>query len=237
VSNKSKLIIYCIRCRHETHHDIVKELSKHFYPDDTPDMGIDYAKGAWEILRCRGCENITFRETWITSEDPEPEVRLFPPRNENMLQIRGFYNLPRALRRIYREVIDCYNNEIYTLCAAGLRTLIEGICLDNKIKNGPVKVTANDKSSKTIRKTNLEGKIEGMIEKGIISKKRAESLHEHRFLGNEAVHELRTPSPIDLKLAIEIIEHTLDNLYEIPDKVEEIKWKRMKRSKGKKKRS
>ena len=41
----------------------------------------------------------------------------------------------------------------------------------------------------------------------------AEILHALRFIGNEAVHELTAPPEDDLKAAIEIVEHTLENLY------------------------
>jgi hypothetical protein len=28
----------------------------------------DLAEADWEIWQCRGCEEVTFKETWITSE-------------------------------------------------------------------------------------------------------------------------------------------------------------------------
>ena len=38
-------------------------------------------------------------------------------------------------------------------------------------------------------------------------------LHALRFIGNEAVHQLTAPPEDDLKVAIEIVEHTIENLY------------------------
>lgn len=46
------------------------------------------------------------------------------------------------------------------LCAAGLRALVEGICADRKVKRGPVK---DQQSGKVNQKTNLEGKINGLV--------------------------------------------------------------------------
>ncbi len=135
------------------------------------------------------------------------------------------------MRRIYRETIECFNNEIYTLCAAGLRSIVEGICKDQGIKDGPITVTENDGSSKTVRKRNLHGKISGLCEKGILTKKNSDILHELRFLGNEAVHELSQPSPEELTLAIEIIEHIIDALYKIPEKARQLKHKKASRQK------
>jgi len=232
----TKNIIHCLYCKHDTHHDVIKEFNKRFYPEDTPNMTIDFAHGTWEILQCRGCENITFREIWITSEDPEPIVKLYPPHNKNMLELKRFYSVPPILRKVYRELIDCYNNQIYTLCAAGLRALIEGICAAQNIKNGPVEIRNNDRKTKIIRKINLEGKIAGMAEKGILSRNHATILQEHRFLGNEALHELKSPNPDDLKAAIEIVEHTLENIYELQDKMEQIQFRRLGYPRKRKKR-
>jgi len=235
---KDKTKVYCIRCKQLTNHDIIAHESQSFTPEDTPNMQIDLAEGTWEILKCCGCDEVTFRETWITSEDYnpntgelDPTVRLYPPRGGNTLPIKPYYNVPPILRRIYREVIDCYNSEIYTLCAAGLRAMIEGICAASKVKDGPVEVPDKGGTTKIVRKSDLRGKIEGMAEAGLLTTKHAETLHEHRFLGNEAVHELQRPSPEELELAIEIVEHTLDNLYELPNKAEQLRCQRKARPK------
>ena len=56
----------------------------------------------------------------------------------------------------------------------------------------------------------------------------------HRYLGNEAVHEFAMPSRDELKLAIEIIEHVLDQLYVIPEKALELRKKAAARNAKKK---
>jgi hypothetical protein len=120
-------------------------------------------------------------------------------------------------------LIESFNNDCYTLCAAGLRGLVEGICADQKVGDGPVERKAADGSIKIVREKNLEGKIAGLWEKGKLTKSSAETLHAHRYLGNDAVHELAEPSHIELKLAAEIIEHILEQVYEIPQKGVELK--------------
>jgi len=140
-----------------------------------------------------------------------------------------FRNVPTVLRRIHRETIDAFNGECFTLCATGLRGLVEGICADQSVTDGPVKVQAAGGETQIVRKSNLEGKISGLCEKGILTKASTETLHEHRFLGNDAVHELAQPSHTELMLAIEIIEHTLEQLYEIPEKAVTLKEERARR--------
>ena len=225
--------IYCISCSNSTNHKIVGEYKKKYTPNNTPGMEIEFAQGHWQILECLGCEEITFRETWINSEDRDSMTgeydifeKLYPERSDKVLPIKTFLNVPTTLKRIYREIIDCYNNEIYTMCAAGLRAIIEGLCADKKVKNGHVTVTNSDGSTKTVRKRNLMGKIEGLHEKGLLTRQHSEILHEHRFLGNDAVHDLKQPTQDELKLAIQIVEHTLENLYELKNKADE--WRSKK---------
>jgi hypothetical protein len=117
------------------------------------------------------------------------------------------------------------------LCAAGLRASIEGLCAANGVSDGPVEVQKADGTTEIKRKSNLEGKISGLSEKGLLTNKSAELLHEHRYIGNDAVHELSRPSDADLKTAIEIVEHMFESLYEIPEKAEALKIARAKKGK------
>jgi hypothetical protein len=89
--------------------------------------------------------------------------------------------------------------------------------------DGPVDVPAKGGGTQTVRRNDLAARIAGFQEKGMLTKTSATTLHEHRYLGNDAVHELARPSVEELKLAIDIIEHTLEQLYELPEKAEELK--------------
>ena len=91
---------------------------------------------------------------------------------------------------VYRQTISAYNQRMLTLAGAGLRGDIEGVCKEKGIKGGNVK----DKSGTTKRSEKLDGRINGLSEKGHITNQQAESLHEIRFLGNMLRHELYQPS-------------------------------------------
>ena len=69
---------------------------------------------------------------------------------------------------------------------------------------------------KEITKRNLEGKIHGMLQSGIINNQEFNALHELRFLGNDAVHQLEIPTVSDIGNALDIIEHLIEDIYEIP---------------------
>jgi len=237
-----KLEVFCSQCRRETNHVVLQSVDYsgsevYVYYDGHP-ITIDWSNH-YQIIQCQGCETISFRHvSWFSEAmqqigpdeyDDGTSMWLYPRRSSKTRPIRGYYNVPNTLRRIYRETIDCFNNESNTLCAAGLRAIVEGICADQKVTDGPVEEKKKDGNTKVARKNTLQGKIAGLFEKGILTKSNATVLHEHRYLGNEAVHELSQPSADELALAIEIMEHTLDALYELPDKADELRHKKAAR--------
>jgi len=156
-------------------------------------------------------------------------VRTYPLRNEDAAVAKAFHNVPSTLRRIYNEIVDCFNNDSPTLCAAGLRALVEGICAQLGIADGPLEVPGRGGGMQIVRKNNLERKIAGLMEKRLLTHASAQTLHEHRYLGNSAVHELARPSADELRLALEIVEHVLEEqLYELPEKAAELQRARAK---------
>ena len=223
------LKLFCPDCKRETRHSVVQSVDMSGREDYDDDFWIAW-DSTYQIVECQGCSQVSFRSESSNSEDMDPYTgksivteRLYPTRSKNFLPIKDFWNVPLNIRRIYREVIESFNSELYTLCAGGLRSIIEGICTDQHIKDGPVDVKTKDGSTKIERRKNIEGKIAGLCEKNILTKRNADILHEHRFLGNEALHELTQPSRDELGLAIQIIEHILENIYELPDKAEELR--------------
>ena len=175
------------------------------------------ATDKYQVVQCQGCEAVSFRIlSWCSESadyDPEtgqplPYETLYPERKvkgklTQTTVVRQYNYLPDEIEDLYQETIGCFKNNFRILSAAGVRALVEGICLNKGVKGG-----------------NLEEKIEGLAKNGILTKDNAAILHTHRHLGNEAVHELATPSNQELSLSIRIIEHILDNIYEFPAKKE-----------------
>ncbi|MBL8918124.1 MAG: DUF4145 domain-containing protein [Myxococcaceae bacterium] len=222
--------IACIRCRVETNHDVVESHSKRYTQEAEPEMGPDWAEGEWEILRCCGCETITFRETWTNSDDIDHEsgeleklVSLYPPRGRDSLPEKPMPNLPMQLRRIYREILKAFNDDSNLLCGAGVRMLVEATCIHLQVTDGLVPRKdahgnpVNDANGNPLsdRKNNLEGKIFGLAQAHHLTDRHAQVLHEHRFLGNDAVHDFRAGDREALRAAIEVLEHTFENLFEL----------------------
>jgi len=215
-----KMKLHCNNCNHSTNHKILmetkeREIIKEPYDLKILELWLDIKLQA---LKCESCDEISFRKASIWCEDINPDTL----GNPNIPHPNSFKNVPSNIVGLYTEIIESYNNEIYTLCAAGLRAIIEGICEERGVKKG--KYEYKDSTGKVIQKMtkNLQGKINGLYEKGLITKAHSNILHEQRILGNEALHQLEQPSKEELINAIQIINLTMDNIYNLKLKYQDL---------------
>lgn len=245
-SKGEKFKAFCATCKTETNHTVTQSVDAkgseviHYGPNDNESDSIDW-RDHYQIIQCLGCDAFSFRhKNWFSeaqeyygSDDYKDGTTtlLYPQRSKDILNAKDFYNAPKNLRAIYKEVVNCFNGDSPVMCAAGLRATIEGLCAEHSVTDGPVEVQKAEGKVEIKRKDNLEGKISGLCEKGVLTKKNADVLHEHRYMGNSAVHELSRPAEEDLRLAIEIIEHVLESLYEIPEKADVLRASRAKKMK------
>lgn len=167
-STGEKIKVYCNRCKNETNHTVLQSVDPH--GSEQVDCGDGQTEdfewiNNYQIIQCQGCETISFRHySWLSGSEQQtgPDewddgsvVKLYPNRSSKLIPIKDYLNVPHTLRRIYRETIECFNNGILTLCAAGLRAIIEGICADQNIVDGPVEIKLPDGSvDRIIRKDN-----------------------------------------------------------------------------------
>ena len=75
--------IFCSLCKRETNHEVLKEL-KWEINDDTVDVSF---YDEWQIIQCKGCEDISFRQESYNYEDYDPvyggynkTIKLYPLR-------------------------------------------------------------------------------------------------------------------------------------------------------------
>ena len=230
-----KLLVSCPNCKNKTNHTVVVSADSQgseYYDEYATLFWIDN----YQVIQCLGCNIISFRHLNFFSESFNPEFGenglteyLYPKRIDDFRPTKDFYNAPTNLRRIYRETIDCLNQESFTLCSAGLRAIVEGVCAEQKVKDGEISYTNAKGDIVKKRSKHLDGKIFGLAEKNVLTSKNAEMLHQHRYLGNDSIHQLSLPSKLELNLALDIIEHVLESLYEIPEKASELAVKQQRR--------
>jgi len=99
------------------------------------------------------------------------------------------------------------------LAAIGLRAAVEAVCIDHRCQGLDLK--------KRIAKLN------GILHAGDIH-----LLPTHRAIGNEAAHQMQTPSGSELDTARQLFDNTLRALYEFPKRAAHLKRHRAARLGG-----
>lgn len=219
--------IPCVRCGWTRH--TIRGTFNAYWEDKDSDIS---AGSTYDLMECNGCQRGTLRDMCWCSEAPgEPSVTYWPPRrNEPPLrEPRNFKQLDYGspVDAVYRQTITAFNNGLSTLAGAGIRLLIEGICLDQKILKGRIytdqgRLVRNKSTRKIILRDNLEGKINGLLMKGLISKNQAKVLHQLRKLGNDAAHALDQPPLKLIEECIDAVEHLLVQVYDQPELLEKL---------------
>ena len=217
---------FCSKCKTETNQKVLHREKWDYAEESGWWESIEY-----EIIQCAGCDIISFRKlennaqlesTWDPEFGGKPiTVDLYPNRSIYHLPIKRYSYTPENIKTIYKETVEAYNNNQLILCSGGLRAILEGICSNKKVAG----IHKEDKKGEMVLVSNLETKIESLAEQGYLTKGNAEILHNLRFIGNDALHELSAPPKSELKLAINIIEHTIESLYEIEFKAKSLKRK------------
>ena len=213
--------LHCATCKRPNTHTVLAAYSTS-WEDEEADIRCSTTH---DFLKCNGCETGTYRTREWCSEDQEITTTLHPPRGGHARQPRDWHHVPWAsqLQQVYKQTITAFNGNLLTLAGAGVRLLIEGICIDQKITDGPRfdptgTPIIDKKTNRPARSDRLEGKINGMAERDLVSQPQAKYLHEIRFLGNDAAHRLDIPDVAVVNTAIDMIEHLLDHIYEQPER-------------------
>jgi Domain of unknown function (DUF4145) len=203
----------CSSCGGSRNHEVIATKT---VDDSEEEIGY-YGRTEYQIVRCQGCEDVRFRTSSINSEDLDEEghsvetVQVYPdnlqrgrPANKELI------GLPSAVGAMYREALGAFNAGAKVLAGGGLRAIVEAICKDRSIKG-----------------KNLQEKIDRLVGEGLLAKPQADLLHEERYLGNAALHELEAPADSDLTLGFEIIEALLITIYVLPAKAKRLQRNRL----------
>ena len=196
----------CRKCGRSTKHTVLYEKSITHDPDEY------HCASVYLFLECNGCEAISFRKEFHDLEqyyqvgpnewEHPIDVEIFPHFINGHNSIENTHEIPKIVNNIYQESISSIHEGAFTLAGLGLRSTIEAICNDKKIKG-----------------SNLKIRINNMNRSGIISKSDAERLHAIRFMGNDAAHEIKKAKQKSVLIALKIIEHILLSVYVFEEEV------------------
>lgn len=173
-----------------------------------------------QICKCLGCDAIRFRrETWNSDDldedgDPETSVRVFPSPSGRRSAAQRLQGLPDPVGRIYNETVIAFSASARTLAGGGLRAIVEAVCLQKRIPGA-----------------NLQKRIDALASAGLLAQAQADLLHEERYLGNAALHEMDEPALKDIEAGLEIIETLLSTIYIAPMQAARLRRQRESRNK------
>jgi hypothetical protein len=219
---KMTMRIYCNQCLNVTNHTVEGTYKSRW---DEEEVGVD-AGATHELLKCCGCEQPTLRsQSWCSENQEGPTYSFHPPRKdceERKPKQFSSIRFGTPLDSVYRQAVSAFSQQLLTLAGAGVRLVIEGVCKERQIRDGGLYddkgILRTTKAGKPLRSSKLEGKINALAELELISKTQAATLHQIRFLGNDSAHELYQPTLEELNVALDIVEHLLEQVYEQPTK-------------------
>ena len=231
---------YCNRCGHDTWHDICAGARELNYPlpwDPDPEELAGFVEDGrfgthdelvkrignmhyilYQIVRCRGCEYISFLLSEHRPWEPAPRIDARYPRaiirrapswiNVNMPmtiaqyardyvdgdEVKGL--VPEVIRHLMREVYEAVHNNSRRLAAMGIRTVLD-IVFHDKVKD----IGGFDKKLLELQKA------------GYLSLRQAGTLDTVLEVGHAAIHRGWEPSNDDINTSLDIAENLIAALY------------------------
>jgi hypothetical protein len=205
-SQNNEVQVPCLQCTGSTAHEVVVSLDQSGH-DSSCDVNWQQS---YQIIRCKGCKFISFRDANTNSEDyvqighDEWEYAiseiLYPSRIEGRRDLGDAVRfLPPDTQRVYRETLKALGNSSPVLAGIGLRALMETVCKERQAAGA-----------------NLFKQIDDLANQQVLTPAGANILHKIRTLGNAAAHEVKPHTEKQLGLALDILENLLKNVYILP---------------------
>jgi hypothetical protein len=194
---------YCLQCKRVTMQEIAESIDNVDDPEQSPLATLE----KFQILCCRGCGAYSFRYGWRFEDEYDRPWSWtnYPERSNKRKTPLNTYLLPHSVMTLYVETLRAFNSDAPTLASAGLRATVEAICIEQGFTKGDLKT-----------------KIDNLCAAGVLPKTNDEYLHQHRFVGNDAVHDMQAAPEDEFEIALEILEHLLKSLYELPRRAKEL---------------
>src|SRR2546428_8328680 len=174
------IMIACRNCLQKTKHDVLREYASKVTLEP-PEPEISFVD-RYQIVRCRGCEEISFVHAAWNDDDIDEDgnvvmrIKVYPYRMSGLKTIDGIQYLPDSVKRVYEETHAALAADVAILGAIGVRATIEAIC--------------NDKRAAGER---LNIKNVALVKKGLLVPEQAHIFHQSRPFGNIQYPIIKTP--------------------------------------------
>ncbi len=206
-NSDTKVDAACGTCKRSTKHLILVDASL----KKSEDLDYEYyaCTEEYQVVQCQGCESISFRKTHEDSETQQQvgtdeweyvvQVEMHPNPESGRAALADDHLLPNNLQRIYEETLKSLNSGLSVLAGIGVRAIVETVCKEKKASGKDLNLKIND-----------------LVTQGVLTQDGANILHKLRTLGNNAAHEVKPHSNVQLGLAMDVIDHLLQGVYILP---------------------
>jgi len=196
--------VHCNQCRSKTQHRRVAT-AKDEGSDWSEHVGDISWRTTFEMLQCCGCGEAVLRRTHEWSEDPDPDVRYFPPPVSRHAP-KWSWRLPAQQKAVLAEVYRSLDADNRSLPIMGARTLVDLLMME---KVGDI--------------GSFKHKLKELHVGGFVSTQNAEVLEAALDAGNAAAHRGHAPSAPDVNAVMDIVENLLQAVYVLPGTAQKLK--------------
>lgn len=208
---ESPIKSHCNRCLAETNHDVLHRCKRESHEEDDEGNLVFRETFTYELVSCRGCENVSLRRTYSSSAQPDVDVDYFPPavsrkQPQWLSGLCFFWDHPQSdIEALFREVYSALYAGSNRLALMGSRAIVD-LALTDKL--GDI--------------GGFEQKLAKAKELGWITPAHCKFLKVAVDAGNAASHRAYRPETQQLALVLDIVEHLIQLLYVLEQNADEI---------------
>ena len=204
MSKKNKQVgAFCNTCRGERNHDL---LCEHTY-SPKPDYDTGVQRIRWELLKCCGCDTVKARSSvrYLEGQPDLPQISYYPPIEARELP-KWSQKLPTEVQQLQLEVYSAINSRTLRLAAMGARALLDMAIVESVGDMGT-----------------FQEKLGAMEARGHLASKNRHILQAAFDTGSAAAHRGHNPTPTQLDMVLNIVEHLLEEMFCFPESAKELK--------------
>jgi Domain of unknown function (DUF4145) len=202
---------HCNDCLSETNHDVIARRKREWIDRDDQGNPVFGETMIYELVQCRGCENISLKRTYWRSDEEGRKVDYFPPAVSRRKPKWGegfgwiFGRAQTEISTLFDEVYSAMFSGNNRLALMGVRAIID-VALTDKL--GDIGGFAQ--------------KLGEAKAKGWITESHFKVLNIVVDAGNAASHRAYNPKIEQLNLILDVVENLIQYLYVIEEHAEEI---------------
>lgn len=190
---------HCNRCGGTRNHEVLHSIKTSWEDEESGVGGND----EYETLKCLGCDSIMLRhKSWFSEDhDPWPSITYMPPpifrpRPDWFTRLFAHAGRDKFVEKLLNEIYVALQNNLPSLAAMGVRSLIEKIMISKSGDHGSF--VENLKTFETL----------GYVSR--IERERMETILE---AGHAAIHRDFSPETSDIITLVDITEHIIQSIY------------------------